>query len=77
MTGGILYGPIPLNARQSKGRREREEKDFRANVLALVEAQNGVIGALVRQSDTLRKDIEELKQQMADVESGVMAVENP
>ena len=61
-----------MNARQAKARRAEEDQRFRADVLALVDAQKGIIGALARGLTAAQKDIEDLKQHMSDVESGVL-----
>ena len=61
-----------MNARQAKARHAAEQQQFRADVLALVETQKGIIGALARGLTAVQKDIEDLKQHMADVESGVL-----
>lgn len=65
-----------MNAREAKKRREASELKFRADVLALVEAQKGVIGALVRQMSTMQKDIEDLKLQLSDVETIAVGAES-
>ena len=61
-----------MNARSAKARHAAEEAEFRAGVMALVEAQKGIIGALVNGLTSAQKDIEDLKQHMSDVESGVL-----
>lgn len=51
-----------MNAREAKKRREAEEQEFRHDILALVESQKGVIGALVRKLDALEADMNRLRR---------------
>ena len=67
-----LRAILRMNARQAKARHAAEEAAFRVQIVALVEAQKGVIGALARGLTAAQKDIEDLKQHMSDVESGVL-----
>ncbi len=57
-----------MNSRESKKRREAEEQDFRLRVLQLIEAQKGVIGAIARSLDKTQRDLETLKEKIADLE---------
>lgn len=65
-----------MNARAAKLRREAEEHEFRVRIVALVEAQKSVIGALARAMTTAQKDIEDLKQQLSDVETIAVGAES-
>ena len=51
-----------MNAREAKKRRESDEAQFRADVLALVESQKGVIGAMARTLGAMQRDIDGLKR---------------
>ena len=51
-----------MNAREAKKRRD-------ADLLALLEAQKGVIGAVVRSLDVIKQDIATLKIEVAQLES--------
>ena len=57
-----------MNAREAKKRREAE-------LLAIVNAQKGVIGAIVRQLDLVKKDVDAMKIQVATLESREMTIQ--
>jgi len=61
-----------MSGRVSRSRHAAEEAAFRAEIVALVEAQKRVLGAIANGLTSVQKDIEDLKQQMSDVESGVL-----
>lgn len=57
-----------MNARLAKQRREAEEREFRAEVIGLVNAQKAVLGALARTLTAAQKHLQHLDERLTILE---------